>query len=48
MWLDGGYIKFKNWTYQICGDSKQEMVREVITDGQPSLEMQTFDGGFDE
>ena len=28
--------------------SKQETVREIITDGQPSLEIQTLDGGFDE
>ena len=28
--------------------SKQQTVREIITDGQPSLKMQTLDGGFDE
>ena len=52
VWLDEGCIKFKNSTYQICGEvdlySEQETVREVIIVGQPSLEMQTLDGGFNE
>ena len=54
VWLDGGCIKFKItkkldllnllWSRS----SKQQTVREIITDGQPSLKMQTLDGGFNE